>query len=207
MNEATAPRSEIINNLKIGINDKEKKLKDLTNEINNTTCGQNRHIELENIIRITEQEIKFSKQDLNSVNIETAFEKIHEHRKAIAMVEKPYNDQIKIIDDKIDEMISSLMDDRAELVKLSSNDTEQTVEAIETLTDEIREMVLENKKSCSTIWGTCTHVKGKAPTVKWDDAALNVVITSAKGELDYLKEYRTESEAGIPHTRFKLATL
>ena len=207
MNDVTAPRSEIIKNLKIGIKDKEKKLEDLTNEINNTACGQNRHIELENIIRITEQEIEFSKKDLNSANIETAFEKINEHRKAIAMVKKPYNDQIKIIDDNIDEMISELMADRAELVKLSTNDTEQTVDAIETLTDEIREMVLENKKSCSTIWGTCTHVKGKAPTVEWNDAALSVVITSAKGELDYLKEYRTESEAGTPHTRFKLAKL
>ena len=143
----------------------------------------------------------------SEADIETAFEKIHEHRKAIAMVEKPYNDKIKIIDDKIDEMIASLMDQRKVLESSKTDETFILTGEITVLTDEIRGLVLENKKTCSTVWGTCTHVKGKAPTVEWDDAALNVVITSAKGELDYLKEYRTQSEAGKPHTRFKLAKI
>lgn len=95
-------------------------------------------------------------------DIEIAFEKLNEHRRAIAMIEKPYNNQIKVIDDNIDEMIESLMADRAQLVKQSSNETEQHVEAVETLTDEIREMVLENKKSCSTIWGTCNTCQRKS---------------------------------------------
>ena len=221
--ENTAPLSEIIENLKIGIKNKENQLKNLIVE-KNKTASENRKLELTNIIRITEQELRFNKEDLKSAeirmndmktdkknsppeaDIEIAFEKIHEHRKAITMVEKPYNDQIKIIDDGIDVMIAGLMEDRARLVKQMTEDTEQTVEAIEVLTGEIKTMVLENGKSCSTVFGTCTHVKGRKASIKWDDAALMGYV-SADPEHESLLQFRTEGKEGTPSTRFKLVDL
>ena len=142
----------------------------------------------------------------SEADIETAFEKIHEHRKAIAMVEKPYNDQIKTIDDNINEMIADLMADRASIIKQMAEDTEQTFEAIEILTGEIKEMVLENGKSCSTIFGTCTHVKGRKASIKWDDAALMGYVAADK-EHETLLQFRTEGKEGTPSTRFKLIDL
>ena len=226
MNESTSQLSEIIENLKIGIESNETKLKELIDE-KNKDPSENRLIDLTNIIRITEQEIKYSKEDLESAektiqedktmktdkqscppeaDIKIAFEKINNHRKAIAMVEKPYNDQIKTIDDKVDEMIADLMANRARLVKQMAEDTEQTFEAIEILTGEIKEMVLENGKSCSTIFGACTHVKGRKASITWDDAALMGYVAADK-EHETLLQFRTEGKEGTPSTRFKLIDL
>ena len=142
----------------------------------------------------------------SEADIEIAFTKIHVHRKAIVIVEKPYNDKIKAIDDKMDEMIADLMEDRARIVKQMSADTEQTVEAIEILTGEIKTMVLENGKSCSTTFGTCTHVKGRKASIKWDDAALMGYV-AADPEHESLLQFRTEGKEGKPNTRFSLADL
>jgi hypothetical protein len=142
----------------------------------------------------------------SEADIETAFEKLNEHRCAVAIIEKPYNDKIKVIDDNIDEMISELMTDRAHLVKQSSNETEQHVEAIEILTEEIKEMVLENGKTCSTIFGTCTHVKGRKGAVKWDDAAL-MGFVSASPDNETILQFRSEKPDGKPSTRFTLVDI
>lgn len=142
----------------------------------------------------------------SEADIEIAFEKLNEHRRAVTMIEKPYNDQIKIIDDNIDEMIESLMADRANLVKQSSNETEQHVEAVEVLTEEIKEMVLDNEKTCSTVFGTCTHVKGRKGAVKWDDAAL-MGFVSASPENETILQFRSEKPDGKPSTRFTLVDI
>lgn len=225
MNESTAPHSEIIELLEKTIKENERKLNVLSNELNKTPKKSNRFHELTHIIRITKQELEFNKEDLKSAentnekdetmktdkknnpqeaDIETAFEKIHKHRKAIAMVEQPYKDKIEVIDDDIDTMISDLMEDRARLVKQMSEDTEQTNAAIEILTDEIKKMVLENGKTCSTVFGTCTYVKGRKASIKWDDAALMGYV-SASPDHDTLLQFRTEGKEGAPSTRFKLA--
>ena len=65
MNEYTVPKSEIIENLKRDIESKENKLEHLLDEKNKATT-ENRLVELTNIIRITEQEIKFGKEDLEN---------------------------------------------------------------------------------------------------------------------------------------------
>jgi len=143
----------------------------------------------------------------SEADIEIAFEKIHEHRLAIAMVEKPYNAQIKLIDDQIEEMIEPLMAQRRELESSKEEDTDQCTEAIAVLTDDIKTMVLANGKTCSTIFGTCTHVKGRKASIKWDDAALNGAIAAGHGDLDYMLGFRTEGKEGAPGTRFKLVDL
>ncbi|MCK5216620.1 MAG: hypothetical protein KAJ93_02465 [Methanosarcinales archaeon] len=143
----------------------------------------------------------------SEADIETAFEKIHEHRRAIAVIEMPYIDKINVIDGDIDVMISGLIEDRAEIVKQMAGDTEPHVEAVEILTDEIKEMVLANGKTCSTVFGTCTHVKERKASIKWDDAALNGAIAGSNGDLDYMLGFRSEGKEGAPSTRFKLVDI
>ena len=71
MNECETPKSEIIENLKKDIKSKEDKLEHLLDEKQKTN-NENRIIELTNIIRVTEQEIKFGKEDLENekINVE-----------------------------------------------------------------------------------------------------------------------------------------
>lgn len=142
----------------------------------------------------------------SEADIETAFEKIHEHRRAIVVVEAPYIEQLQVIDDEIDVMISELMADRAHIVKTIANETEQHVEAVEIITGEIKEMVLANGKTCSTVFGTCTHVKGRKASIKWDDAALMGYV-SASPENETILQFRTEGKEGAPSTRFSLKEL
>ena len=137
---------------------------------------------------------------------ETLFDEIHAHRRAIAVIEKPYDDKIKAIDDEIDEMIKSLMDQRKTLQYAREDHTDEHADAIEILTDEIKEMVLTNGKTCSTVFGTCTHVKGRKASVKWDDAAL-IGYVSASPENETILQFRTEGKEGAPSTRFKLVEL
>lgn len=142
----------------------------------------------------------------SEADIETAFEKINEHRRAIAVIEKPYDDKIKAIDDEIDEMIKSLMDQRKTLQYAREDYTNEHADAIEILTEEIKEMVLENGKTCSTIFGTCTHVKGRKGAVKWDDAALMGYV-SASPENETILQFRSEKPDGKPSTRFTLVDI
>ena len=64
-----APKSEIIKNLKKDIKSKEDKLEHLLDEKQKTN-NENRIVELTNMIRITEQEIKFGKEDLENEKID-----------------------------------------------------------------------------------------------------------------------------------------
>lgn len=143
----------------------------------------------------------------SEADIEHAFEQLDEHRRAIVISTKPLNAQIQSIDDQVDEMIADLMEQRARLVREAAEIEEPHDVIIEQLTDEIKEMVLENGKTCSTIYGTCTHVKGRKGAVKWDDAALNGAVAGAKGDLDYLMNFRIEKPDGEAGTRFKLVDL
>ena len=137
---------------------------------------------------------------------ETRFEQIHEHRRAIVVITKPYDEQIRHIDDKVDAMIESLMEDRTTIVRASSDAIHEHDEAIDVLVDEIQTIVLANGKTCSTVFGTCTHVKGRKASVKWDDAALMGYV-SASPENETILQFRTEGKEGTPSTRFKLVDL
>ena len=132
---------------------------------------------------------------------------INDHRKAIAIITQPFDDKIKTIDDKIDLMIAEKMEERKILAKKSSDAIQGHDQAIEKLSELIRTKVIDRKESCKTEYGTCILVKGTEGKVTWDDAALGVVIDAAKGELDYLKKYRSKDKDKDPHTRFKLATM
>jgi hypothetical protein len=142
----------------------------------------------------------------SEADIETAFEKIHEHRRAIVVITKPYDEQIRHIDDKVDAMIESLMEDRTTIVRASSDAIHEHDEAIDALVDEIQTIVLANGKTCSTEYGTCTHVKGRKASVKWDDAALMGYV-AASPENETILQFRSEGKEGAPSTRFKLVEL
>lgn len=138
------------------------------------------------------------------IEIETAFEQLNFHREQIAEIDKPIDHDIKEIDDEIDVLIDDLMERRQELCTLKMSRSATHVEAVDTLTSDIKEMVIENKKSCSTMYGTCTFVKGRKGAVTWNDAALNGAIAGNE-DLDFLLDFRTEKPDGKPSTRFKLA--
>jgi len=142
----------------------------------------------------------------SEADIEHAFKQLDEHRRASTLSTKTINDQIQSIDNQVDEMIADLMEQRAQFVREAAKISEPHDDIIEQLTDEIKEMVLENGKTCSTIYGTCTHVKGRKGTVKWDDAALNGAI-AGNSDLDFLLGFRVETPTGKAGTRFKLVDL
>ena len=140
----------------------------------------------------------------SEIQITAGFEKIHDHRTNIATIVKPFDDKIADINTKIAEMTKFLVAERSALEEDRADMSGADNKHISEITEDIRVQVLSNKKTCSTKWGTCTHVKGKDAPVAWDDAALNGVIAGAKGELDYILDFRIEGEPGKPHTRFKL---
>ena len=137
---------------------------------------------------------------------ETLFDEIHEHRLAIAMVEIPYTEQLQVIDDEIESMISDLMTRRTSIQMEKDEALDQHTEAIAVLTEDIKEMVLTNGKTCSTVFGTCTHVKGRKASIKWDDAALMGYV-SASPDNEAILQFRSEGKEGAPSTRFKLVEL
>ncbi len=146
------------------------------------------------------------KHPSTETDVETAFQQLDEHRRTIAEIEQPFDHQIKEIDDEIDQMIEALMTQRKELEDTKANETTTHTEAIDVLTQDIKEMVIENKKSCSTIYGTCTFVNGREGAVKWNDDALNGAIAGNE-DLNFLLGFRSEKSAGKPSTRFKLVEL
>ena len=77
---------------------------------------------------------------------------------------------------------------------------------IELITSEIKNAVLIREKSCSTEFGTCTHVKGRKGAVKWDDAAL-MGFVSASPDNETILQFRSEKPDGKPSTRFTLVDI
>ena len=142
----------------------------------------------------------------DETDIETSFEQIHEHRMAIAVIDEPYNKKINALNAQMEILIQPLIEERSLLISDRNDAADKHTEAVEVLTEEIKEAVLDNGKSCSTTFGTCTHVKGREGAVKWDDAALMGYV-SASPDNETILQFRSEKPDGKPSTRFTLVDI
>ena len=138
--------------------------------------------------------------------IEIAFSILDGHRRAIKIESEQLQIQLDKIDSKIDEMIKPLIEDRKTIAIEIEAITQKHTAKIELITDEIKNEVLISEKSCSTEFGTCTHVKGRKGAVKWDDAALMGYV-SASPENESILQFRSEKPDGKPSTRFTLVDI
>lgn len=117
---------------------------------------------------------------VNEMDINTAFDYIAAERKAI----KELTSSLRAERERIDTEIGSLVAPHEE--------------AMDELKEFIQRIVLGAELSVKTPNGTCTYVKGRKPTVKWDDAALHGY------SIDHPKimQFRDEGKPGDPGVRF-----
>lgn len=138
--------------------------------------------------------------------IEIAFSVLDGHRRAIKIESEQFQIQLDKIDSKIDEMIEPLMEERKTIAIEIDAIAQKHNTKIELITSEIKNAVLIREKSCSTEFGTCTHVKGRKGAVKWDDAALMGYV-SASSDNETILQFRSEKPDGKPSTRFTLVDI
>lgn len=138
--------------------------------------------------------------------IEIAFSILDGHRRAIQIESEQLQIQLDKIDEKIDEMIEPLMEERKTIaIEIDAIAQKHNTE-IELISNEIKNAVLISKKSCSTAFGTCSYVKGRKGAVKWDDAALMGYV-SASPNNETILQFRSEKPDGKPSTRFTLVDI
>lgn len=145
-------------------------------------------------------------QTREETDIEILFEQIHEHRLATAAIDEPYEKKINARNAQMEILIQPLIGERSQLISDRNDAASAHTEAVEVLTEKIKEIVLDNGKTCSTVFGTCTHVKGRKGVVKWDDAALMGYV-SASPENETILQFRSENPDGKPSTRFTLVDI
>ena len=121
--------------------------------------------------------------------IKQLFEQINEARIAMLAATEELRQQLEepqLLIASIEAEISDVMAPHADI--------------IDALKTDIETAVLINEISVKTDAGTCSYVKGRKPSVKWnDDALMGYAATH-----DEVLQFRSEGTQGVPTTRFKL---
>ena len=125
---------------------------------------------------------------MEQLEMEQLFEHINEARIAMLEATEELRQQLEepqLLIASIEAEISDVMAPYAEI--------------IDALKLDIETAVLINEASIKTDAGTCTYVKGRKPSVKWnDDALMGYAATH-----DEVLQFRSEGKQGLPTTRFK----
>lgn len=116
------------------------------------------------------------------MEIEEAFEQINLRRLAMDRETKDLQEERA----RIDEQISVLIEPHAK--------------EIEYLKNVIQMHVMEEQASAKTTAGSCSYVKGRKGSVKWDDSAL----LGYAATHEEIMQFRKEGEPGQPSVRFDL---
>lgn len=107
----------------------------------------------------------------------------------------------ELIENERMEIETSTRDLCAERARIDAAIKELSIEheyAIDELKAYIHETVINTKTSVKTALGSCTYVRGRKPTIKWNDAALCGYAVEHEGIL----QFRSEGKEGKPSTRF-----
>ena len=114
--------------------------------------------------------------------LQKIFEQINTERTEISRLSEPLQEQIAALENEISILIAP------------------HAAVIDALKEDITIAVMMDEKSVKTDAGGCSFIRGRKPSIKWDDAALNGYAVDHEDIL----QFRSEGKPGKPGVRFNL---